>query len=77
LKKLKPDERLAYVKKKAEERAAIQKKIGDLAAKRQKKVDEELAKKPKSESDKALDEAVKGVVREQAAASGFEVPAKK
>ena len=43
LKKLKPDERLAYIKKKAEERSNIQKKIADLSAKRQKKVEAELA----------------------------------
>lgn len=77
LKKLKPAERLAHVKKKAEERADIQKKIAELSAKRQKKVDEELAKKPKSESEQALDEAVKGVVRDQAKAKGFEVGKKK
>ena len=73
MKKLKPEERLAYVKKKAEERAELQKKIGELSAKRQKKVDEEQAKQPRSESEKALDEAVKGVVRDQAKAKGFEV----
>jgi len=73
LKKLKPAERLAYLKKKAEERAAIQKKIEELSAKRQKKVDEERAKAPKSSNEKALDEAIKGVVRDQAKAKGFEV----
>lgn len=77
MKKLKPEERLAYVKKKAEERAAIQKKITDLSAKRQKKVDEELAKKPRTDAEKALDEAVKGVVRDQAKAKGFVAPEKK
>lgn len=73
MKKMKPEERVAYVKKKAEERAELQKKIGELAAKRQKKVDEELAKQPRSENEKALDEAVKGVVRDQAKAKGFEL----
>lgn len=73
LKKLKPAERLEFLKKKADERAAIQKEILDLSAKRQKKVDEELAKKPKTDSEKALDEAVKGLVQEQAKAKGFEV----
>ena len=57
LKKLKPEERLAYLKKKAEERAEIQKKITDLSAKRQKKVDEEIAKQPKTDTEKALDDA--------------------
>lgn len=74
LKKLKPEERLDYLKKKAAERAEIQKQINDLSAKRQKKVDEELAKTPKSDSEKALDEALKGVIRDQAKAKGFEVP---
>ena len=77
LKKIKPEERLAYLKKKAEERAALQKKINDLAASRQKKIDEELAKKPKTDAEKALDEAFKGVIREQAKAKGFEVAPEK
>ena len=77
MKKLKPEERVAYVKKKAAERAELQKQIGELSAKRQKKVDDELAKKPRSETEKALHEAEKGVVRDQAKAKGFEVPEKK
>ncbi len=77
LKKIKPEERLAFLKKKAEERAGLQKKISDLSAKRQKKIDEELAKKPKTDADKALDEAVKGLIRDQAKAKGFEVPGEK
>jgi len=72
LKKLKPAERVAYVKKKAEERDALQKQITELAAKRQRVVDAELAKKPRTDTEKALDEAVKGVVRDQAKAKGFE-----
>ncbi|MBX9626575.1 MAG: VWA domain-containing protein [Gemmataceae bacterium] len=72
LKKLKPEERLAYVKKKADERADIQKQVAELSAKRQKVVDAERAKQPKSDAEKALDEAVRGVVREQAKARGFE-----
>src|SRR5262249_26316796 len=77
MKKLKPEERLGYLKKKADERAEIQKKILDLSAKRQKKIDEELAKKPKSDTEKALDEAGKGVVRDQAKGKGFEIPPEK
>lgn len=77
MKKMKPDERLAYLKKKADERAAIQKEITDLSAKRQKQIDAEVARQPKSDADKALDEAVKGVVREQAKAKGFETPQEK
>ena len=77
LKKLKPEERLPYLKKKAEERAALQKKIADLAAKRQTKIDEELAKKPKTEGEQALDDAFKGVIRDQAKAKGFAVAPEK
>ena len=72
LKKLPAGERAAYVKKKADERAAIQKEVAELTAKRQKVVDAERAKLPKSDAEKALDEAVKAVVREQAKAKGFE-----
>ena len=72
LKKVKPEERLAYLKKKADERADLQKQIGELSAKRQKKVDEEVAKMPKTDAQKSLEEAVKGVVRDQAKAKGFE-----
>lgn len=72
LKKLKPEERKAHVQKKADERAAIQKEVAELSAKRQKVVDAERAKLPKSDAEKALDEAVKAVVREQAKAKGFE-----
>ncbi|QJW94425.1 vWA domain-containing protein [Frigoriglobus tundricola] len=71
MKKLKPEERLPYLKKKAEERAELQKKVADLAAKRQAKIDEELAKRPKTDADKALDEAFKAVIRDQAKAKGF------
>lgn len=74
LKKLKPAERLAYVKKKAAERETIQKQITELAAKRQRVIDAELTKKPRTDADKALDEAVKGVVRDQAKARGFQTP---
>lgn len=77
LKQIKPAERLAYLKKKAEERTTIQKKIDDLSAKRQKKIDEERAKAPKSSAEKALDEAVQSVVRDQAKSKGFEVQKKK
>jgi hypothetical protein len=77
LRKVKPEERLAYLKKKAAERAAIQKEIADLNAKRQKKIDEERAKKPKNEAEKALDEAFKAVIRDQAKAKGFEVGSEK
>ena len=77
MKKLKPEERLPYLKKKAEERADIQKKITDLGAKRQVKIDEELAKQPKTDAEKALDEAFKAVIRDQAKAKGFAIGSEK
>lgn len=77
LKKLKPEERLAYLKKKAAERAELQKKITELSLKRQKKIEEELARLPRTEPEKAFDEALKGVIRDQAKAKGFEPPSPK
>lgn len=77
LKKIKPAERLAYLKKKGEERVSIQKQITELSAARQKKIDAERAKKPKSEGEKALDEAFKTLIRDQAKAKGFEVAPEK
>jgi hypothetical protein len=75
MRKLKPEERAAYLKKKTDERAAIQKEINDLSAKRAKYVEEERKKLPRTEGEKALDEALKGIIREQAKAKGFEMPA--
>jgi hypothetical protein len=77
LKALKPDERAGYLKKKAAERAELQKQINDLSAKRQKHIDEATKAQPKPAGEQALDEALKGIIREQAAGKGFEVPAKK
>jgi hypothetical protein len=65
LKKLKPEERETYLKKKATEREELKKKIADLSAQRAKKVAEEKAKQPKNEQEKALDEALKSIIQEQ------------
>jgi hypothetical protein len=75
LRKLKPEERTAYLKKKADERAAIQKEIAELSARRAKFVEEERKKLPQTDAEKALDVALKEIIREQAKAKGFEVPA--
>lgn len=72
LKKLTPEEREAHVKKKAAEREAIQKQITELSAKRQAYIEEQRKKAP-SVADKAFDEAVRGAIRDQAAAKGFDV----
>ncbi len=74
LKKLKPDEREAYVKKKAAEREELRKKIDELNAKRNAYIQEEMKKQPKSEGDKAFDEALRSTIREQAGAKGIKIP---
>ncbi|OAI54622.1 hypothetical protein AYO44_14660 [Planctomycetaceae bacterium SCGC AG-212-F19] len=73
LKKLTPEKRVEYLNKKKAERADLQKKINDLNAHRQKFVDAEM-KKHATEADKALDAALRSIVREQAAAKGIKVP---
>ncbi len=77
MKKLKPEDRKAYVEKKGEERVKLQKEIGELSAKRQKHIDEELKKLPKDGGDAALDDALRGMIRDQAKDKGFTVEAKK
>jgi hypothetical protein len=73
MKKMKPEEREAYVKKMAAERDQLQKQIGDLSSKRQEYLQQEAKKNP-SQADKAFDEAVRGALREQAAKKGIEIP---
>ncbi len=73
MKKLKPEERAAYVKKKAEEREGINKKIAAVSAKRDEFVREQQKKNP-SAADKAFDEAVRTMLREQAAPKGVKIP---
>ncbi len=77
LKKLKPEDRMPYLKKKAEERAEIQKKIGELAVKRAKHIEEESKKVAKPAGEQAFDEALRSTIREQAKAKGLEAPAEK
>lgn len=74
LKTLKPEERMPYLKKKADERTAIQKEINDLSGNRGKFIDDERKKLPKTTGEKSLDDALKGMIREQAKAKGFQVP---
>ncbi|MBX3400055.1 MAG: VWA domain-containing protein [Gemmataceae bacterium] len=77
MKKLKPEDRKAYVEKKAQERETLRKEIGELSAKRQKLIDEELKKLPKDAGEKALDDALRGIIREQAQGKGFTADEKK
>lgn len=73
LKKMKPEEREAHVKKKLAEREALQKQIAEVNAKREKYVREQL-KKNASRGDRAFDEAVRGVLRDQAATKNIVIP---
>jgi len=72
LQKLTPEQRLAFVQKKLEERETLNRRIRELNTQRQKLVDAEL-KKLAGEASKALDEAMRQTIREQAAQRGFEI----
>ena len=74
LKKLKPDERVEYVKKKAAAREELRKQIDDLNAKRGLYIADEMKKQPKSATDKAFDEALRSTIREQANTKGIKIP---
>ncbi len=73
LKKLKPAEREAYLKKKLEERQAIQKQILTTSAKRDEYIRNEVKKNPNA-ADKAFDEAIKSALRDQAKQKGIKIP---
>ena len=77
LRKLQPAERGEYLKTKAAERATVQKEINDLSAKRAEFIAKARKDAPPSDDDKALDVALKSIIREQAKAVGFEVPVEK
>ncbi len=68
MRKLKPEDREAYVKKKAAERAEIQKKVTDLTARRALYVEAERKRQPTPPAEKALDEALREILRDQAKA---------
>ena len=73
LKKLKPEEREPYLKKKAEERAQIRTKVAELNKERARYIEEERKKQPKTKADQAFDEALRAMLKEQAAAKGMTV----
>jgi hypothetical protein len=73
LRKLKPEERMAYIQKKKTEREAIQKEIVELSAQRAKYISEEMKKKATA-GEKALDDAIRGTLREQANKKGIQIP---
>ena len=71
VRKLDAPKRMEYVQAKAKERADVQAQIKDLSARREKVVQEEIQKQGLSK-DKALDEAVKQSITQQAKQKGFE-----
>jgi hypothetical protein len=73
MKKLKPAERVAYVRQKRAEREALQKEIAELSTKRLEYVKQE-AKKQEKQGDRAFDEAVRAALHEQAARKDIAVP---
>jgi len=73
MKKLKPEEREAFLKKKLAEREAMQKQILTITSKRDEYIRQEIKKNPNA-ADKAFDEAVKGALREQAKQKGIKIP---
>jgi Mg-chelatase subunit ChlD len=73
LKKLTPEEREKFVKEQMAKREAIQKQIAELGQKRDAYIREE-SKKNQSSAEKALDDALRGILRDQAAEKGIKVP---
>jgi len=73
LRKLKPEERVAHVKKQLAEREAIQKEILEVSKLRGAYIKEAMKKDDKL-GDKAFDEAVRGALRAQASKKGFTIP---
>jgi len=73
LRKLKPAERVEFVKKKVEERKKIQGEISEVSGKRTKYLAEEM-KKHASVAEKELDAALKKMIRDQGAEKGIKIP---
>ena len=69
MRKMKPEERVKYVKDMTAKRTDIQNQINKLNTKRVAYINEQMKKNP-SAADKAFDEAVRGALCEQAAKKG-------
>jgi len=72
-KKLSPEERKQHVEKKLKEREEIKKEINQLSKERANYLNDEQKKQNKN-GETTLDEAVRGVIREQSAKKGIEIP---
>ena len=68
------EQREAHVKRKMAERAEIQGRMSDLAAKRARFIEEAEKKIPADAGEKGFDEAVRAMLREQAAAKEMRIP---
>jgi hypothetical protein len=73
MRKMKPEEREAHVKKKAAERDTIRAEIAKLSQQRAEYLAEQQKKNP-SKADKAFDDAVRGALRDQGKAKGITIP---
>jgi hypothetical protein len=73
MKKLKPAERVTYVKDMAAKREALQKEVLDLEKQRQAFIAEELKRNP-NPSARAFDAAINETLRIQAKSKGIEIP---
>jgi hypothetical protein len=73
MRKLKPNERAAYIKKKAEERASLQKQITDLSQKRDGFV-RDYQKKHPTTAEQAFEAAIRQMLRDQAGVKGVNIP---
>jgi hypothetical protein len=73
LRKMKPAEREKHVKDMLARREAIQKRIGELSGKRVEYIREQQRKNA-DRSDRVLDDAIRGAIREQAATKGIKIP---
>jgi hypothetical protein len=73
MKKMKPEERITYVKEMAAKRKEIQKQIADVGLKREAYIRDEM-KKQAGRGGQALDDALRETLREQAATKGLKIP---
>lgn len=73
LRRMKPAERVAYVRQKLAERQAIQKAIAELSKQRTAYLRQEMKRNEKA-GDRAFDDAVRAALRDQAKGKGFTIP---
>ena len=74
MREMSAEQREAHVRKKMAERVEIQGKMSDLTARRAKFIEEAEKKLPADAGEKSFDEAVRAMLREQAAAKEMRIP---